>query len=72
MTRIDNLVSGYTGTVHFTSTDNAADVACAMLRSPMASTTTSYFNTAGTQTVTATDATDGSITGTSNNVTVNP
>jgi hypothetical protein len=65
----DNLVSGYTGTVHFTSTDSAAS-----LPADAAFTNGFYnsliFNTAGTQTVTATDATDGSIGGTSNNVTV--
>jgi hypothetical protein len=66
-----NLVSGYTGTLHFTSTDGAA-----VLPADAAYTNGFYnsvkFNTTGTQTVTATDLANGSITGTSNNVTVNP
>src|SRR5437867_9819991 len=69
----DNTVdTGYTGTVHFTSTDLAA-----MLPSDstlIAGTGTgafmATFETAGTQTITATDTVTSSITGTSNGVTV--
>ncbi len=66
-----NPVSGYTGNLHFTSTDGAAT-----LPADGAFTNGFYnnvtFNTTGTQTVTATDTGTPSITGTSNNVTVNP
>lgn len=65
-----NLVSGYSGTLHFTSSDNIA-----ALPSDAAYTNGFYnnvtFNTPGTQTVTAIDTNNASITGTSNNVTVN-
>jgi hypothetical protein len=67
-----NSVSDYTGTLHFTSSDNAAT-----LPGDAPFTTGFYsnavtFNTTGTQTVTATDTSVGSITGTSNNVAVSP
>ena len=66
-----NAVNGYTGTLHFTSTDGGAT-----LPADGAFTNGFYNNviflTLGTQTVTATDTSTPSITGTSNNVTVNP
>ncbi len=61
-----NAVTGYTGTVHFTSSDNAATLPNdAAYSSGFYNNVT--FNTVGTQNVTATD---GAITGTSNSVTV--
>ncbi len=66
-----NSVSGYTGTLHFSSTDAAA-----ALPADAAFTNGFYnnvtFNTAGSQTVTATDTSTSSITGTSNSVNVTP
>jgi hypothetical protein len=66
-----NSVTGYTGTLHFTSTDNAATLP------PDGAFTNGFynnvtFNTPGTQTVTATDTGTSSINGTSNNVIVTP
>jgi hypothetical protein len=68
----NNTATGYTGTVHFTSTDaNAALPANTTLTNG-----TGTFNvtlkTAGTQTVTATDTVTATITGTSNSITVSP
>jgi hypothetical protein len=67
-----NLISsGYTGTLHFTSSDGAAD-----LPTDAPFVTGGIYNNAvmfhgsGTQTVTATDTVDNTITGTSNNVNV--
>src|SRR5207302_1154333 len=69
--QFNNVATGYTGTVHFTSTDGAATL-------PPNSTLTNgvgnfvvTLRTVGTQTVTATDTVTSSITGTSNNITVN-
>ena len=79
MTALDqykNVATGYTGTVHFTSTDGAA-----VLPSNYAFTSgtgsdngvhtfSATFKTAGNQTITATDTTTSSITGTSGTVAV--
>ena len=66
-----NSVSGYTGTLHFTSTDAAAALpADATFTNGFYNNVT--FNTAGSQTVTATDTSTSSITGTSNSVNVTP
>ncbi|HTA56525.1 MAG TPA: Ig-like domain-containing protein, partial [Candidatus Baltobacteraceae bacterium] len=68
--QFNNLVTGYTGTVHITSTDAAAIL-------PANSTLTSgvgvfqvTLKTAGNQTVTATDTVTATINGTSNTITV--
>jgi hypothetical protein len=66
-----NSVTGYTGTLHFTSTDSAATLP------PDGAFTNGFynnvtFNTTGPQTVTATDTGTSSITGTSNSVNVTP
>jgi hypothetical protein len=70
---LGNVATGYTGTVHLTSTDPG------FVNATGDSTLTNGVGTfnfamkkAGTQTVTATDTVDSSITGTSNNVTVTP
>lgn len=67
-----NTATGYGGTVHFTSTDGSAvlpaDQALASgVASPLPLVT---LNTVGTQTVTATDTANASVTGTSNGITV--
>ena len=71
-----NTVTGYTGTVHFTSSDSVAN-----LPSNYPFTTADYgshtftggvtFNTVGTQSVTAADIANTSITGTQSGITVN-
>lgn len=68
-----NTATGYTGTVHFTSTDSGAvlpadQTLTSGVASPLPYVT---LNTTGTQTVTATDTATSSITGTSNPITVN-
>jgi hypothetical protein len=69
----NNAVTGYTGTVHLTSTDPG------FVNSTGDSTLTNGVGTfnvvmkqAGTETITATDTVDTSITATSNNILVNP
>jgi hypothetical protein len=69
----NNIVTGYTGTVHLTSTDPG------LVNSTGDSTLTSGVGTvhvamkqAGTQTITATDTVNTSITGTSDGIIVNP
>src|SRR5439155_25227458 len=66
---------GYTGTVHFTSTDGQS-VLPANYTFVAGDSGTHMFSTilktAGAQTVTATDTVTSSITGTTNSITVNP
>lgn len=69
-------VTGYIGTIHFTSTDGAATLPSNYTFVGGDNGVHTFTNgvtlrTAGTQTVTATDTVTGSITGTSNNITVN-
>ena len=69
-------VTGYTGTVHFTSTDGAATLPSNYTfvggdNGVHTFTNGVTLHTVGTQTVTATDTITGSITGTSGNITVN-
>ncbi len=69
----DNPATGYAGTVHFTSTDSGAMLPADTtlsngIISPLPNVT---LNTTGPQTVTVTDTTTSSITGTSNSITVN-
>ena len=65
-----NNVSSYTGTVHFTSTDNSAVLPANAALASGTATVSVTFKTTGSQTVTATDITASSITGTSASVTV--
>ncbi len=68
-----NVATGYTGTVHFTSSDGKAILPAntAMTASEKGTATfTATFNTAGTQSITASDTVTTSITG-SASVTVN-
>ena len=63
---------GYSGTVHFTSTDPAASFPADAQLSNGVETFQATFRTAGSTTITATDTTDSSITGTSPAITVAP
>jgi hypothetical protein len=70
----NNTATGYTGTVHFTTTDGGAGVVL-----PANSTLTNgtgtfsaTLKTTGPQTITATDTVTASITGTSNSINVRP
>jgi hypothetical protein len=68
-----NTATGYTGTVHFTSSDAGAvlpadQTLTSGVASPLPFVT---LNTTGTQTVTVTDTANSSVTGVSNNITVN-
>src|SRR5262249_9635430 len=66
----DNLVTGYTGTVHFTSSDGRAALPADTMLTNGVGTASATFDAAGSQTITATDTQTSSITGTSNAVTV--
>jgi len=66
----NNVATGYTGTVHFTSSDAAATLPANTTLVNGTGTFTVTFNTAGTQTLTATDTVTGTITGTSGNCVV--
>ena len=65
-----NRVTGYTGTVHFTSSDGLASLPANSVLSLGTGTFNVALKTAGSQTITATDTITASITGTSNAVTV--
>ncbi len=66
----DNTVTNYTGTVHFTSSDGQAILPADAMLTNGVGTFSSTLETAGSQTITATDTTTSSITGTSNTVSV--
>ncbi len=66
----NNPVSGYTGTVHFTSTDGQAVLPANAMLTNGVGTFNVTFHTSGNQTVTATDTVTSSITGTSGPVAV--
>ena len=63
-------VTGYTGTVHLTSSDGAATLPANATLTNGVGTFSVTLNTAGNQTVTATDTVTSSITGTSGNINV--
>ncbi len=63
---------GYMGTVHFTSTDGQAVLPGDSTLINGTRTFSVTLKTAGSQTITATDAVSSSITGTSGSITVNP
>src|SRR5262245_9398088 len=65
-----NTVTGYTGTVHFTSSDGQAVLPADSTLTNGTGTFSATLKTAGSQTITATDTATASITGTSNAVTV--
>src|SRR5207245_1966307 len=61
----NNVATGYTGTIHFTSSDAAATLPADSTLTNGAGTFSSTLKTAGNQTLTATDTATSSITGTS-------
>ncbi len=63
--------TGYTGTVHFTSTDSAASLPANATLTAGVGTFTVALKTLGSQTVSVTDSSDAAITGTSPTITVN-
>ncbi|MCC8954085.1 cadherin repeat domain-containing protein [Bradyrhizobium sp. Pear77] len=65
-----NVVTGYTGTVHFTSTDGSAVLPADMTLTNGTGSFNETLDTAGSQTITATDTISAAITGTSNVETV--
>jgi len=65
-------VTNYAGTVHFTSTDAAATLPANSTLTSGVGTFSATLATAGTQTITATDTAQSSITGTSGPITVSP
>lgn len=70
-----NVVDGYRGTVHFTSTDPLATLPTDYTFTALdggAHTFTNTFRTSGPQTITVTDTPNAALTGTSFAVTVNP
>jgi len=66
----NNVVTGYTGTVHFTSSDGSAVLPADTTLTNGTGTFSETFDTAGHQTITATDTAQAGITGTSNSETV--
>jgi subtilase family serine protease len=66
----NNTVTGYSGTVHFTSTDSSAVLPANSKLTSGTGTFSATLNTAGTQTITATDTVTASITGSSGNISV--
>jgi uncharacterized repeat protein (TIGR01451 family) len=68
----NSTVTGYAGTVHFTSSDGAAVLPANSTLTNGVGTFSATMKTAGSRTITATDTVTSSITGTSGNITVNP
>jgi hypothetical protein len=66
----NNTVSGYTGTVHFTSTDSAATLPANTTLPNGTGTFSVTLKMSGSQTITATDTAGASISGTSSAITV--
>ncbi|HTU93632.1 MAG TPA: hypothetical protein VMF69_26360, partial [Gemmataceae bacterium] len=67
-----HVFTGYSGTVHFSSTDSKAVLPADTTLIDGTGTFTVTLKTAGTQTITATDTLDASLTGISNPIAVNP
>ena len=72
LTELNDTAVGYTGTVHFTSTDTQALLPANTTLVNGVGVFSATLITAGTQTLTATDTLTRSITGGSTNITVNP
>jgi hypothetical protein len=66
----NNVATGYSGTVHFTSSDGAASLPANSTLASGVGTMSATLNTAGSQTITATDTVSAGITGTSGSITV--
>ena len=69
--QFNNTATGYSGTVHFTSSDGQAVLPANSTLTNGTDTFSDTLKTAGTQTVTATDTITASITGTSASINVN-
>jgi CSLREA domain-containing protein len=67
-----NFTPGYTGTVHFTSSDLQAALPGDATLTNGVGTFSATLKTAGTQSLTATDTANGSITGSQSGIVVNP
>jgi hypothetical protein len=68
--QFNNTATGYTGTVQFTSTDGQASLPANSTLTNGTGTFSATLKTAGSQTITATDKNNSSITGTSNAIAV--
>src|SRR5207248_500259 len=68
--QFNNAATGYTGTVHFTSSDAAATLPANGTLSAGTGSFSATFATSGSQTLTATDTATSSLTGTSNAIAV--
>jgi hypothetical protein len=66
----NNTFAGYSGTVHFTSSDGHAELPADSLLTNGTSTLPAGLKATGTQTITATDTVNASITGVSNSIKV--
>src|SRR5208283_2173781 len=66
----NNIATGYTGTVKFTSSDSKAVLPANSTLTNGTGTFAATFKTAGNETITATDTKTASITGTSSNTNV--
>ena len=66
----NNTAITYTGAIHFTSTDGAASLSADATLTNGAGTFSATLNTAGSQTITATDTVTSSVTGTSSAIAV--
>src|SRR5207248_5351797 len=67
---LNNTTSGYSGTVHFTSSDGAASLPGDATLTNGVGTFSATLRTIGSRTLTATDTVNASITGTSNAITL--
>jgi uncharacterized delta-60 repeat protein len=68
----NNLATGYTGTVHFTSSDGQAVLPADSTLTNGSGTFTATLATSGSQSITATDTVTASITGTQSGIAVSP
>jgi hypothetical protein len=67
-----NVATGYTGTVHFTSSDGQAALPADATLTNGTGTFTATLKTAGTQSLTATDTTNSALSGSEGAITVSP
>ena len=70
LTATNTVATGYTGTIHFTSSDGKAVLPANSALANGTGTLQAVLNTAGAQTITATDTVTASISGTSGTITV--
>src|SRR5205085_2354704 len=70
--QFNNTATGYAGTVHFTSSDGGATLPSNTTLTNGAGSFSATLVTAASETITATDTGNGSITGTSNAIDVSP